>query len=184
MQNVGLDKITHCFALPCLCFLTALKHLLDAAGFQACCRPSRTVPNTRGQEELLPALCARGCCGKEHPSSPFLLAASVAPACLPKRSCVRVPALRAGCAGLQVMGVQKGFPREPCWHVPCCVCCRLFTAGLLALHSGCVWKAGARLVSGLSCPCGQPAFRLSPLLLPALPKGQGQEIFPLQPGLK
>lgn len=91
------------------------------------------------------------------------------PACQ-SEGCVRVPALRAGCAGLQVMGVQKDSPREPCWHVPCCVCCRWLTAGLLALHSGCAGKAGARLVSGLSCPCGQPAFCLSPLLPAPCPR--------------
>lgn len=102
----GQNNALLCTSLPL--FLTALKHLLDAAGFQACCRPSRTVPNTRGQEELLPALCARGCCRKEHPSSPFLLAASVAPACLPKRSYVRVPAL-----GCRSWASKKIFPESP-----------------------------------------------------------------------
>lgn len=162
MQNVGLDKITHCYTFPCLCFLTDLKHLLDVAGFQVCCSPSRTVLNTPGQEELHPALCARGCCRKEHPCSPFLLAASVTPACFPKEG-LWVPALRTGCTGLQVMDVQKDFPREPCWRVLRCACCRLLTAGLLALHSGCAWKAGARLASGVHLSLsGQPAICLSP----------------------
>lgn len=51
--------------------------------------------NPRGKV-CTPVLCAWGCCRKEHPSSPFLLAASVTPVCFWQER-LWVPALRVGC---------------------------------------------------------------------------------------